>query len=261
VLLTGLGNTAHIYDDFAPKLARGFHVLGITRRGFGESSAGSSGYSADRLADDVLAVVEHLQLRRPVLVGHSIAGEELSSVASRHPERIAGLVYLDAIWPYSFDDGTTGVNRGDLEALQRKLPAIGPATADLARPKALQQWVLRTSGVLEPEADFHHWAPSAQSVMQSVLGGEQRYSELRAPILALCAVPQNLGPPVERSHDPAVVAAREQWQVLKEKMLTAFERGVPSARVVRIPASHYLFISNQRQVLLQIRQFLSTLPP
>jgi len=35
VLLAGLGNTAHVFDDFAPKLAGAYHVYGITRRGFG----------------------------------------------------------------------------------------------------------------------------------------------------------------------------------------------------------------------------------
>ena len=38
VLLAGLGNTAHVFDDFAPKLTSQYHVYGITRRGFGASS-------------------------------------------------------------------------------------------------------------------------------------------------------------------------------------------------------------------------------
>src|SRR5260370_1321169 len=105
VLLAGLRNTPHVFDGFAPKLAAGFHVYGITRRGFGTSSAPASGYDADRLGDDVIAVVEALKLSSPVITGHSIAGEELSSVAARHADRIAGLVYLDAIYPYAFDNG------------------------------------------------------------------------------------------------------------------------------------------------------------
>ena len=58
VLLAGQGNTAHVFDDFAPKLTPQYHVYGITRRGYGESSAPDSGYSADRLGDDVLAVLD-----------------------------------------------------------------------------------------------------------------------------------------------------------------------------------------------------------
>jgi non-heme chloroperoxidase len=46
VLLAGLGNTAHVFDDFAPKLTAAYHVYGITRRGFGVSSSPAFGYSA-----------------------------------------------------------------------------------------------------------------------------------------------------------------------------------------------------------------------
>src|ERR1700694_1200037 len=42
VLLAGGGNTAHVFDDFAPKLASDHHVYGITRRGFGASGFSSS---------------------------------------------------------------------------------------------------------------------------------------------------------------------------------------------------------------------------
>ena len=67
ILLAGLGNTAHVFDDFAPKLARSYHVYGITRRGYGASSCPDDGYTAERLAEDVLAVIDSLNLDRPVL--------------------------------------------------------------------------------------------------------------------------------------------------------------------------------------------------
>jgi hypothetical protein len=56
VLLTGSGNTAHVFDDFAPKLSDCCHVYGVTRRGFGRSSHPTTGYDDQRLADDVLRV-------------------------------------------------------------------------------------------------------------------------------------------------------------------------------------------------------------
>jgi pimeloyl-ACP methyl ester carboxylesterase len=110
VLLAGLGNAAHIFDKLAPKFTANHHVYGITRRGFGVSSAPATGYSADRLGDDVLSVLDSLKLDRPILARHSIAGEELSSVASRHPERVAGLIYLDAGYGHAYYDRL----RGDL---------------------------------------------------------------------------------------------------------------------------------------------------
>lgn len=53
VFLAGLGNTAHVFDDFAPKLTSQYHVYGFTRRGYGASSAPvpeNGNYSADRPA-------------------------------------------------------------------------------------------------------------------------------------------------------------------------------------------------------------------
>src|SRR5216684_1060496 len=78
VLLAGSGNTAHIFDGFATKLASSYHVYGITRRGFGASSAPAptrANYAADRLGDDVLAVIDALKINKPVLIGHSLGGE------------------------------------------------------------------------------------------------------------------------------------------------------------------------------------------
>lgn len=101
ILLAGLGATAHVFDKVAPELASKYHVYGITRRGFGASSAPDPdccNYSADRLGDDVLSVMTALKIERPVLIGHSLAGEELSSIGTRYPEKVAGLIYIDAAY-------------------------------------------------------------------------------------------------------------------------------------------------------------------
>jgi pimeloyl-ACP methyl ester carboxylesterase len=98
VMLAGLGNTAHVFDNIAPKLTATHHIYGITRRGFGASSAPSptlANYSADLLSDDILAVCKELHLMRPVRIGHSIAGEELGAIGTRQPQAVRGLTYLD----------------------------------------------------------------------------------------------------------------------------------------------------------------------
>lgn len=107
VLLAGAGDTAHRFDGFAPQFAAQHHVYGITRRGFGASSKpapANGNYSADHLGDDVLAVMKALQIDLPVLVGHSMAGEELSSIGSRFPQKVSGLIYLDAATDFALDD-------------------------------------------------------------------------------------------------------------------------------------------------------------
>ena len=109
VLLAGGGNTAHVFDDFAPKLATHYRVYGITRRGCGASGFAESPNPVDRLRDDLLSALDVLGLDHPVLAGHSIAGAEMSAIARSQPLRIAGLVYLDAAYPYAFDDGLVSV--------------------------------------------------------------------------------------------------------------------------------------------------------
>jgi pimeloyl-ACP methyl ester carboxylesterase len=83
-------------------------------------------YSADRLGDDVLAVIDTFKLDRPVLVGHSLGGGlELSSVGSRHPERVAGLIYLDAGYSYAYYDRSKGDLNIEVNEVRRKLGAVG----------------------------------------------------------------------------------------------------------------------------------------
>ena len=92
VLLAGLGNTAHVFDEFALRFTSTHHVYGITRRGFGASSTPSSGYAATRMGDDILAVRDSLNLSKPILVGHSGGGSEMISIATGYSERgAAGL--------------------------------------------------------------------------------------------------------------------------------------------------------------------------
>src|SRR4051794_4221592 len=63
LLLPGSGNTAHVFEDFAPKLIAccHVHVYGITRRGFGLSSKPERRYSSPDLAEDDWRVIQALK--------------------------------------------------------------------------------------------------------------------------------------------------------------------------------------------------------
>jgi pimeloyl-ACP methyl ester carboxylesterase len=268
VLLAGLGNNAHVFDRFAPKLIAAYHVYGITRRGFGASSAPASGYSADRLGDDVLAVIDALKLDRPVLVGHSLGGEELSSVGSRHPEKVAGLIYLDAGYAYAFYDRSQGDLTIDLVDLQKKLEQLRPGKGP-QDPKQLIQELLETSlpgferDLREMQNDLQSRPPAAApvpAITQAIFEGMQKYANIPVPALAIFAVPHDLGP--LGGNDPATRAANEaREEATAGAQAKAFERGVPSARVVRLPhANHYVFQSNEADVLREMNAFIGGLP-
>src|SRR6266446_1870817 len=182
VLLAGGGDTAHVFDDFAPKLTPTFHVYGITRRGFGESGFSPEGYGADRLGDDALAVLDALKLNRPVLVGHSLGGEELSSLSTRHPSRVAGLVYLEAGYPYAFDNGKGPTMKEFLDIRGPQPPK--PHPSDLASFSALQTWDSTSDGRAEKARDF----PGSQ-VFMTIMTSMKRFTNIPVPALVIFAIP------------------------------------------------------------------------
>jgi pimeloyl-ACP methyl ester carboxylesterase len=150
--LTGSGNTAHVFDDFAPKLADCCHVYGITRRGFGSSSRPSTGYDDQRLADDVLRVLATLHLDHPVLPGHSMAGGELTTIGRQHSDLISGLVYLDA----TGDPGDRSMNDPEFVAAQGKLPTAmrNPPALDFSSFAAYQASQRRANVGTFPESEL-----------------------------------------------------------------------------------------------------------
>ncbi|OUM90786.1 MAG: alpha/beta hydrolase [Bacillus thermozeamaize] len=78
----------------------GFRCLGIDQRGFGQSDKPWHGYSYDRLADDLHAVLEALQLEDTALVGFSIGGAIAIRYMARHGgHRIGRLALVDAAAP------------------------------------------------------------------------------------------------------------------------------------------------------------------
>lgn len=97
IFLTGMGSSAYIYGGFAPLFMDKFHVLALTRRGHGDSDYPETGYDPDTLVEDIRQFMDALNLEKAVLVGHSLAGVELTHFAATHPERVEKLVYLEAL--------------------------------------------------------------------------------------------------------------------------------------------------------------------
>jgi non-heme chloroperoxidase len=270
VFLSGLGNDAHIYDSFAPKFTAQHHVYGITRRGFGASSKPApivTNYTADRLGDDVLAVINALKLERPVLVGHSIAGEELSSIGSRHPEKVAGLIYLDAADAYGYYDRFHGDWMLDMIDLRQRIDALqSGATLDQKFGQDMLTSVTQLEKDLQGLTKRMALLPPNTPAPPPPIGlairfGEQKYTQIHSPVLAIFACPHNFSiDPNLRNHPAAQAAMVADDRVRCTAQANAFEAGVPSAQVVRIPdADHYIFHSNEADVIPAMNSFLATL--
>ena len=286
IFLGALGDTAHEFDHFAPKFTGRYHAYGITRRGFGESSdptPNDDNYSSDRLGDDVLAVIAALHLDKPglpkpVLVGHSIAGEELSSVGSRHPETVSALIYLECSGTHSFYDRAHGDLHLDMIDVRNKIEQLLPDGGDPSGPiqpteallaaltrleKELQDQVKLQKAVASPTPDpprppVAH--PTTASAFAAIVSGERKYTEIKVPCLAFFAVPHDMSRvfPENAALHAAITAADLERQT---RLANAFEAGVPSAKVIRLPnADHYIFRSNESEVLRAMTDFLGKLP-
>jgi pimeloyl-ACP methyl ester carboxylesterase len=121
--------------QFATFPAAGFRAVAFDSRGHGESRAGNTGHSLDNLADDLRTVLEELDLRDVILVGHSMGGMAVQAFAIRHPdvidERVRGLVLLSTSSHNLVSDAKRV--RGALE----KVVNIGPDVGTFMRQRNL----------------------------------------------------------------------------------------------------------------------------
>ncbi len=266
IFLSGLGNSAHTFDTLAPKFTGGHHVYAITRRGFSLSSSPpdtDANYDADRLGDDVLAVMTALKIEKPVLAGHSIAGEELSSIGTRHPEKVAGLVYLDATYQYSFYDPSVADLSVEAAAIKRDLGRMFDLQTD---PAAMRALIAKVQGELPNlqkalSDSAEAWATSPPPVSDQpqkpedlagnrIFDNTRKYGPAKVPVLAILAEPRQCGRNCDKPFMQKIMAA--------DVARTAnFEKQSPNARVVRIPnASHYIYRSNEADVIREMNAFM-----
>ena len=282
VLLAGSGNSAHVFDEFAPKLTDCCHVYGITRRGHGASSRPPSGYDDQRLAEDVFQVLEREPIQRPVLMGHSAAGGEMTTMGRLHSDRLSGLVYLDALGDLEDDPAADA----EWVSLQQKLPTglIPPAVCDppdRSTFDAFRQSLACRMGFAFPVSELRNmfedlngrvgaarmpeWVSPAMGKGQV---SRRDYSNIRVPVLAL----MNFAPTTEailadtgyKPRDEEERAAIDRFAVRSRIIIARHSekltRHVPNARIVYLGhVGHYVFMTREDVVLREIRSFLAGL--
>jgi len=269
VFLAGAGDDAHVFDTFAPKFVSGYHVYGVTRRGYGGSSHPeyiTSNYTAERLGSDVLAVMTALKINHPVLIGHSLAGEEMSWIGTHRPESVAGLVYLEAGYSFALYSPAIGDKVLDAVTLRQELDTFLAAHTPNGQPMAqLQADVARfEKDLVTYRRDIALSPPcpdcgTLPPTYAPITTGNEKFLTVHGPILAIFADPLDPGPVF--ANDPKRRAAYiANDKVETTQRVEAFQAAVPQAHVVRIAnASHYIFVSNETQVIREMNNFLTSL--
>ena len=254
LLLPGFNDTAHVYDDFALHFTDRFHVIGLTRRGVGESDKPTGGYDTITRVEDIRQFLDALSVRKVSLIGHSMAGDELTLFATRYPDRVSKLVYLDA----AYDRTPEGY--------------IASLSDPTNEPGMMQRMRMEALGL--PEASNIHvekmpppdeWARLV-ATHRAIFAFRQDYTKVQAPALAFYAVTANEHYPSHWLPEKANASARakaEAWwkdkgHALMREPVEQFRCEIPHGEIVELnDAKHYVFLGDTAgEVAAKIREFL-----
>ena len=268
VLLTGLGDNAHVYDQFAQQFTSSFHVIGITRRGFFPSSQPSKGYDVVTRARDDIAVLDALHIGSATFAGHSLAGSELAKLGEVYGHRVDKLVFLDA------------ADLADRYAPSRaEPPGFGAFfTGDVLDSLWAYQAASARYGALRK--------PDASVCIDTVFGPKGELVDSRTPDWVSDKLLQGIkeNPRVDWAHVTAprlgifaqfTVQARQAWYwYLSAAQQAEFDRAWPpivdwhkdtidrfaygnATPTLRLHgAPHYVYINNETEVVRAMREFL-----
>lgn len=229
LFITGMGDTAHIYDWIAPKFTDKYRVIALTRRGFGESEKVVTGYDAATLSEDVRLFLDHLKIKRVHLIGHSAAGNELTAFGSKYPKRTLKLVYLDAAY-----------DRHEVKELEESDPVPQPPPSDDPVERKIED-----------------------ALFAAVLDYTPTYRKIKSPVLSFYAVFEDYAkfrrdaPPEKLKEGQAYI--QKLVRPYQVRQIASLKRELPSARVIELTGTHHYFFrdpAKREEVVTTIRNFL-----
>ena len=271
VFLAGLGCSAHIFDQFAPRFVDRFRVVALTRRGHGESDYPETGYDLGTLTEDVRQFMDSLGIDKAIFAGHSMANMELCHFSALYPARVLGLIFLDAAY-----------DRTKFEVLRQKDPLrdfqpppedhftiedyiaytkrIRPDLADIWS-KLLDEETLYTVVTNADGKIVDKMSDEIGNALRTNLGPyAPEDSEIRAPVLSIYSIWDDYRFPdylTEEQRKLSLEFAKTVQLQVQRECIEQFRRDVPHARIVEIPKGHhYCFIKQEELVFDEMRKFL-----
>lgn len=275
IFLAGMGSSAYIFSNFAPRFNDKFHILALTRRGHGDSDYPETGYDADTLVEDIRQFMDTLHVEKAVLVGHSLAGVELTHFAATYPQRVEKLVYLDAL-----DDR----RKERLIMEQNPLRNVKIKKEESAPPRTLDEYIaivkrdvpefariwsdvwdeeISHSVKVNDEGIYVDRMPaSIEKMMVENLINEYAPKKVEALISTLSFYPKKKRKLTDDYTDEQKAAYEKFHQDVIEPffafMITEFQSRFPHSKAVVIPdGHHYCFIAQDDMVYEEISKFLN----
>jgi len=249
LFLHGQGDTAHRYDDFAPRFTNQFRVLALTRRGHGESEITETGYDTATLVEDIWKFLDALKIQRAIFAGHSFAGDELTRCAVVHPDRVIKLIYFDSAFDHSRVPESLR-----FKPLHGGGPENLPTKEESESLDGRRRWITRLAGEKRGRAMY--------AMMEGAYSARADYGKIKAPALAFFVVGYQKDvdsaetlPEPQRKNVQEFLKAQRKYH---EQEIEHFRREISNGRtIVFTNADHVCFIDREPDVLREMRKFLS----
>jgi pimeloyl-ACP methyl ester carboxylesterase len=271
VLLLGeLGCTAHVFDNLAPRLTASFHVLALTRRGFGGSAKPDTGYDTETLVADLDGFLDALKIGRVTLIGHGFAGDELTAFAARHPDRVRRLVYLDAAYDHSTAPAGPGISMKDVMDVTRATGSLealrafcrghlgGLPWCEALEAELREHVKVRPNGSVEIR-DLARSLKAYRALLKAHGRFKPDYAGLTTPALCFYALGGSQAGAAAPRKQQQRAEKQRQWQ---REQIDLMRGGGPRVRVVEMAGTpHFCFLRDQdaATVVKEIGSFLA--PP
>jgi len=252
LIVHGLSYFSYDWIDVAAGLASGRPVVAMDMRGFGDSARSpTADYSVPSMAQDIVAVLDHLGWRRAVLMGHSMGGRSTSFAAARNPARIAGLVLVD----YTPDNAPGGSQRvartvagvpdrfASVDAAMQHFSIDPHSPSGAAKRERFEAYLRRVDGGYEIKRD-PYFANQFRRLLETgerpKLGVDmwQVVAEVQCPILAL------------RGRQSDMFAA---------ETMPKLQASNPRIELVEIDGGHHIAGDNPAGLLAAVQPFLANL--
>jgi pimeloyl-ACP methyl ester carboxylesterase len=164
MLVHGWTNSRDIWGEHPRTLARTHRVVALDLPGHGASGADRAQWTMDAFGEDVVAVADHLELDRIVLVGFSMGAAVVLEAAERMPDRAIGVVLVDA-----FHDPDAVPPTGAVDQMLAQFRASWGDTAfyrAFAFTPETPDSLVRRLAMMSPAQPREHWFPIARSLFE-----------------------------------------------------------------------------------------------
>jgi non-heme chloroperoxidase len=277
LFLAGMGCSAYIFSEFAPRFTDKFHVLTLDRRGHGDSDYPETGYDPDTLTEDLRQFLDVLKINEVILAGHSMGYIELCHFTTLYPERVLKLIFLDAAYDSSSPETQAVLQQDPLPNILPAWPDDEPDTIEdyIATLTRLYPFRAAIAGQVMDEETKHSVKTTtngkvvakmsdaiSKAINDTFASYSPEYSNIQVPVLSFFAIPDG-----SDFLSSAYLTEEQKAQILdfvktvllpdRKKYIEQFQRKMPQAKIVEIPnGHHYCFIKQEEIVFDEMRKFL-----